>query len=118
MPDRSRPSYSVYVRFVLRGCWQIEVMETDQTTSLTTFTCLNPDIIRKLAWVRGTLDTPEKQASLQGAIERERGDVYLMLTGDQHSRLRRSGKEEFDASARGVMSGMRPSTHSVEQTME
>jgi len=90
MPHRPRPSHSVYARFVLLGSWQIHVMEADQATSLTTFLGCHPDIIRKLARVGGAMDTPEKQAFLECAIERGRGDLYLMLTGAQHSRLRRT----------------------------
>jgi hypothetical protein len=80
------------MQFVLLDSWQIHVMETDQKTSLTTFIFRDPDLIKKLARVGGALDTPEKQAFLERAIERGGGDLHLMLTREQHSRRRRSVK--------------------------
>jgi hypothetical protein len=73
MPHCTRPFHSVHMKFVLLDSWQIHVMETDQTTSLTTFIFRDPDLIRKLARVGGALDTPEKQAFLERAIERGAG---------------------------------------------
>jgi hypothetical protein len=93
MSHHTGASHSVYVQFVLLDNWQIHILEKDLTTSLATWIGHGPDKIRALARNGGALGTPEARAFLESAIERGRGDLYLRLTPEQYSELRRSDKE-------------------------
>jgi hypothetical protein len=76
--------------FFVRQGWQVQFLEADLRTPLPrklTFT--DPDKIRELARHGEAWGDSESRQMLEHAIETGRGGVYLRLTPDQYSRLRR-----------------------------
>jgi hypothetical protein len=90
MSRYDRPSHRVYMVFFVRQGWQVQFLEADLRTPLPrklTFT--DPDKIRELARHGEAWGDSESRQMLEHAIETGRGGVYLRLTPDQYSRLRR-----------------------------
>jgi hypothetical protein len=91
MSRYERPSRRVYMSFFLQSAWQVQFLEADLKTLLPqTFTFADPEKIRQLARRGEALGTSEARQMLEHAIETGRGGVYLKLTPEQHSRLKRT----------------------------
>jgi hypothetical protein len=76
--------------FFFRSGWQVQFLEADLRTPLPrklTFT--DPDKIREVARRGEAWNDSESRQMLDHAIETGRGGVFLRLTPDQYSRLRR-----------------------------
>jgi hypothetical protein len=86
-----RPSLAPGLHILFQaGGWQVQFLEADLKTPLPqklTFT--DPEKIRELAGRGGAWRDSDSRQVLEHAIETGRGGVYLRLTADQYSRLRR-----------------------------
>jgi hypothetical protein len=90
MSRYDRPSHQVYMYFFKRGGWQVQFLEPDLKTPLPRkLTFADPEKIRELARRGGAWRDSESRQMLEHAIDVGRGGIYLRLTPDQYSRLRR-----------------------------
>jgi hypothetical protein len=90
-----RPSHRVYMSFFRRQGWQVQFLEADLKTPLPRrLTFADADKIRELARRGEAWADSESRRMLEHAIDNGRGGVYLRLTPDQYSRLRRSQIEK------------------------
>jgi hypothetical protein len=90
MSRYDRPRHQVYLYFVRRDGWYCQFLEPDLKTPLPKkVTFAHADKIRELARRGEALGTLEAKQALEHAIEMGRGGIYLRLTGEQYSRLKR-----------------------------
>jgi len=76
--------------FMLPKGWQVQFLEPDLKTPLPRrLTFAHADKIRELARRGEALGTLEGKQALESAIENGRGGLYLRLTPEQYSRLKR-----------------------------
>jgi hypothetical protein len=90
MSRYDRPSHQVYMYFFKRSGWQVQFLEADLKTSLPRkLTFSDSEKIRELARRGEAWGTSEARQTLEYAIEKGRGGIYLRLTPEQYARLRR-----------------------------
>jgi hypothetical protein len=90
MSRYDRLSHQVYMFFFKRGGWQVQFLEADLKTPLPRkLTFSDPEKIRELARRWEAWGTSEARQMLEHAIETGRGGVYLKLTPEQYTKLRR-----------------------------
>jgi hypothetical protein len=77
--------------FFFRKAWQVQFLEADLKTPLPRkLTFADPDKIRELARRGEAWGTSEARQMIEHALETGRGGVYLRLTPDQYTKLRRA----------------------------
>jgi hypothetical protein len=90
MSRYTSPRHTVYMSFMQRKGWQVQFLQPDLKTPLPRrFTFAHADKIRELARRGEALGTLEVKQALEAAIENGSGGVYLRLTPEQYSRLKR-----------------------------
>ncbi|HZL53954.1 MAG TPA: hypothetical protein VFC37_23735 [Terracidiphilus sp.] len=82
--------HRVYVSFQFRNGWHCQFLEADLKTSLPKrLHFASPDKIIELVQRGGGIADQEGRLMLNQAIETGRGGVFLNLTPEQYSKLRR-----------------------------
>ena len=82
--------HRVYVSFQFRNGWHCQFLEADLKTSLPKrLHFASPDKIIELVQRGGGIADQEVRLMLNQAIETGRGGVFLNLTPEQYSKLRR-----------------------------
>jgi hypothetical protein len=90
MSRYDRPSHRVLMTFFYRAGWQVQFVEADLKTPLPrTFSFVDPEKIRELARRGEAMGTAEARQMLEYAIEVGQGGIYLKLTPEQYTKLRR-----------------------------
>lgn len=91
MSRYTNASHQVYMYFMSRdGGWFCQFLEADLKTPLPKrLTFARADKIRELARRGEAWGNLESKQALEHAIEMGRGGIYLRLTPEQYSRLRR-----------------------------
>ncbi len=78
------------MKFVFINGWQVSFLEADLTTSLPSrLAFTDPEKIRKLAQHGGALGASEARALFEYALIKGRGGIYLDLTVEQYTLLKR-----------------------------
>jgi hypothetical protein len=91
MSRYDRPSHQVYMYFFKRDGWEVQFLEADLKTPLPKkLTFSDSEKIRELAKRGGAWRDSESRQMLDHAIGNGRGGIYLRLTPEQYTRLRRT----------------------------
>ena len=90
MSRYTTPRHSVYMSFQKNRSWQVQFLEPDLRTPLPrTFSFAHADKIRELARRGEALGNLEAKQALESAIENGRGGIYLRLSAEQYTKLKR-----------------------------
>lgn len=90
MSLQSKPFQRVYMLFALGKDWRVSFLSNDLTTSpLKTLTFADREEIRDLAHRGQALGTSEARALFDYSLGRGCGGLYLQLTPEQYSKLRK-----------------------------